>query len=255
MVDSEASCTLIDTLTYHKLTKFSPLPLSPITDIFVLADGSQLSVLSEVEFEGRIGDEYYPMTAIVAELGDNAAILGLDFMENNDVILRLSTGKLMIWNETVNLHREHAGKGCCRISLCETLTIPFRSCRVVEMDVDIGKVAVKLDQGQADCLVECLPIAKSTGITMGSQLVKLDQNKVLVNLINVHDEPKVLNKGKTLGSVQPVGSVSLVSHDATSHSTPSQSSPLLTLDDVPDFTRAMLEGAKLSAEKVSDCCE
>ena len=96
LVDSGASCTMIDTLTYHKLTKFNPLPLSPITDIFVLADGSQLSVLGEVEFEGRIRDEYYPMTAIVAELGDNAAILGLDFMENNDVILRLSTGKLMV---------------------------------------------------------------------------------------------------------------------------------------------------------------
>ena len=45
---------MIDTSTYHKLTKFNPLPLSPITDSFVLADGSQLSVLGEVEFEGRI---------------------------------------------------------------------------------------------------------------------------------------------------------------------------------------------------------
>ena len=48
---------------------------------------------------------------------------------------------------------------------------------------------------------------------MGSRLVKLDQNEVLVNLIKVHDEPRMLNKGKTLGSVQPVGSVSLVSRD------------------------------------------
>ena len=110
-------------------------------------DGSQLSVLGEVEFEGRNGDEYYPMTAIVAELGDDAAILGLDFMENNDVMLRLSTGKLLVGNETVNLHRECAEKGCYRISLCETLTIPSRSRRVGEVDVDIGKVAGKLDQG------------------------------------------------------------------------------------------------------------
>ena len=84
------------------------MPLRPITDIFVLADGSQLSVLGEVEFEGRNGYEYYPMTAIVAELGDDAAILGLDCMENSDVMLRLSTGKLMVGNETVNLHRECA---------------------------------------------------------------------------------------------------------------------------------------------------
>ena len=43
--------------------------------------------------------------------------------------------------------------------------------------------------------------------------MKLYQNEVLVNLINVQDEPRMLNKGKTLGSVQPVGSVSLVSKD------------------------------------------
>ena len=80
--------------------------------------------------------------------------------------------------------------------------------------MDIGKVAGKLDQGQADCLVECLPpLAESTGIVMGSQLVKVYQNEVLVNLINVHDEPRMLNKDKTLASVQPVGSVSLVSKD------------------------------------------
>ena len=177
----------------------------------MLADLSQLSELGEVKFEGHIGDEYYPMTTIVAELGDNAAILGLDFMENNNVILRLSTGKLMVGNETVNLHWEHAGKGCYKISLYETLTITSRSCKVVEVDVDIGKVACKLHQGQADCLVECLPnLAESTGIVMGSQLVKLDQNKILVNLINVHDEPRMLNKGKTLGSVQPVGCLTMV---------------------------------------------
>ena len=48
---------------------------------------------------------------------------------------------------------------------------------------------------------------------MGSQLVKLDQNEVLVNVNNVHDEPIMLNKGKTGGLAQPVGSVSLVSKD------------------------------------------
>ena len=36
LVDSGASCTMIDTSTYNKLTKFNPLPLSPITDIFVI---------------------------------------------------------------------------------------------------------------------------------------------------------------------------------------------------------------------------
>ena len=90
---------------------------------------------------------------------------------------------------------------------------------------------------------------------MGPQLVKLDQNKVLVNLIYVQHESRVLNKGKTLGAVQSVGSVSRMSRDTTSHSTRSQSLLLLILNNIPDFTRAVPEGAELTAEHVSKCCE
>ena len=110
LVDSGASCTMIDASIYQNLTKSIPLQLSPIADTFVLADGSQLEVLGEVVLEGRIGDQWYPMTLVVAEFGDNTAILGLDFMEDQDVILRLSLGKMMIGNETVVLHRENAEK-------------------------------------------------------------------------------------------------------------------------------------------------
>ena len=79
LVDSGASCTMIDASIYQNLTKSIPLQLSPIADTFVLADGSQLEVLGEIVLEGRIGDQWYPMTLVVAEFGDNTAILGLDF--------------------------------------------------------------------------------------------------------------------------------------------------------------------------------
>ena len=141
LVDCGASCTMIDVSKYQKLKTSIPLQLSPITDIFVLADGSQLGILGEIVLEGRIGDQWYPMTLVVAEFGDNTAILGLDFMEDHDIILRLSLDKMMIGSETVILYREIAEKGCYRISLGNTLTIPARSCKVVEIEVDMGKSA------------------------------------------------------------------------------------------------------------------
>ena len=148
---------MIDTSTY-KSTKSNPLRLSPVLDIFVLADGSQLTVLGEVEYEGRIGYDYYPMTTIVAELGDNAALLGLDFMESNDVILRLSTGKLMVGDETINLHREHAEKGCYRISLCETLTILSRSCGWLRWMCTLEKLPANLTRGERIALWNVYPL-------------------------------------------------------------------------------------------------
>ena len=106
-----------------------------------MADGSPLSTLGEVEFEVQIGEEWLPMTAVVAELGDNAAVLELDFIESQDVILRLSHGNMIVGNESIELYRESTDKGCYRISLGNTLTIPVRSCTIVDMGIDLRKAA------------------------------------------------------------------------------------------------------------------
>ena len=243
---------------YIKIWKKSiPLQLSPITDTFVLADGSQLGILGEIVLEGRIG---HPMTLVVAEFGDNDAILGLDFMEDHDVILRLSLGKMMIGSETVILYREIAEKGCYRISLGNTLTIPARSCKVVEVEVDMGKTASSDEvprerlEATGECLVESLPtLADMNGIAMGSQLVEFNQNKVLVNLINFHDKPVNMNKGKTVGSIQPVRSVSLIESSGKAEHN-KNSNVMLTLNNLPEHTQAVLVGAKLTAEQTSDTC-
>ena len=58
LVDSSVSCTMIDVSIYQDLAKSIPLQLSPITDTFVLADGSQLRVLGEIVLEGQIGDQW-----------------------------------------------------------------------------------------------------------------------------------------------------------------------------------------------------
>ena len=88
---------------------------------------------------------------------------------------------------------------------------------------------------------------------MGSQLVEFNQNKTLVNLINVHDKPVNMNKGKTLGSIQPVRSVLLIESSATAEHN-QNSNVMLTLNDVPEHTRAVLVGAELTAEQTSDAC-
>ena len=118
LVDSGTSCSMMDVSVFESISKIHPMELSPVTERFVLADGSDLAVIGEVDVELQIGEQLLLVTMIVAELGeDYSAILGLNFMEEQDVILRVSHGKMMIGNETVPLHRENAGKGCCRISM------------------------------------------------------------------------------------------------------------------------------------------
>ena len=88
---------------------------------------------------------------------------------------------------------------------------------------------------------------------MGSQLVEFYQNKVLVNLINAHDKPVSMNKGTTLGLIQPVRTVSLIESSAKAEHN-QNSNEMLKLNDLPEHTRAVLVGPKLTAEQTSDAC-
>ena len=250
---------MIDVSVFESISKIHPMELSPVTERFILADGSDLAVMGEVDVELQIGEQLLLVTMVVAELGDDySAILGLNFMEEQDVNLRVSHGKMMIGNETVPLHRENAGKGCCRISLGKTLTISPRSCRVVEAEVDMGKSASS-SWTHEDCVLECLPtLAETSGVVMGSEIVKIHDRKVPVNLINVHDRPLCAFKGRTLGSLQPVKTVSLIQpgDDAVRDKSRRKSSKLVTVNDIPEHTRAVLDGAEdLTAEQESDVCE
>ena len=208
LVDSGASCSLIDVSVYEMLKGESAMKLSPVEESVVLADGSNLATLGEADVGLQLGSNEYPMSVVVAELGGKSAILGLDFIEEYDIILRLGRGQILIESETFTLHRENAKKGCCRISVGQTLTVPQRSCQVVEVDVDMGK-AVRGRKAPEACAIECLPsLAESTGLILDRGVVHVGKGKVPVNLINVHDEPIQLHKGKTLGTLQPVKSVS-----------------------------------------------
>ena len=211
LVDSGASCSMIDISVFKSISKIHPMELSPVTERFILADGSDLAVIGEVDVELQTGEQLLLVTMVVAELGDDYnAILGLNFMEEQDVILRVSHGKMIIGNETVPLHRENAERGCCRISMGNTLTTAPSSCRVVEAEVDMGK-SVDSNWMHEDCILGCLPtLAETSGVVMGSEIVKIHEGEVPVNLINVHDRPLNVFKGRTLGSLQPVKTVSLI---------------------------------------------
>ena len=93
----------------------------------------------------------------------------------------------------------------------KTVTIPARSFKIVEADVDMRKAMHGKSAQNRVCAVECLPtLAETMGVVMGSELVEVQNGKVPVNLINVHDTPLQVYKGKTLGSLHPVKHISTI---------------------------------------------
>ena len=123
LVDSGASCSLIDVNIYMSLCSDRQIPLSEIKESFVLADGSELAVFGEIEVNLRVGQRVFPQSVVVADLGGEGAILGLDFMRKYRAVLRPYTGQMNLGRETVQLYREKGRQRCSRVSLGGSLTI------------------------------------------------------------------------------------------------------------------------------------
>ena len=130
---------MIDVSIYESLARKQRLELSPVMETYLVADGSELVTRGEVDIQLKVGGQLFLLTVVVAELGEHTAFLGLDFMEDHDVALWVGRGQMILGNQRVVLHRENVNKGCCRISMGKTLTIPPRSCMIVEADVDMRK--------------------------------------------------------------------------------------------------------------------
>ena len=69
LVDSGASCSLIDYPVYESLCEKIPLDLEQVQDRFILADGSNVVVYGGVEIVLQVGGREFPLTVVVANLG------------------------------------------------------------------------------------------------------------------------------------------------------------------------------------------
>ena len=119
---------MIDVSVYESLARKQNLELNQVMETYLVEDGSELVTRGEVDVQLKVGGQLFLLTVVVAALVEHIAFLGLDFMEDHDVTLRVGRGQMILGNERVVLHRANAKKGCCMISMGKTLTIPPRSC-------------------------------------------------------------------------------------------------------------------------------
>ena len=243
---------MIDRSVFDTMNKHEVVQLSPVNAGYELADGTELVVLGEFNTEIQIAGKWFSQAVIVADLGGLAGILGLDFMEAHDVVLKLSKGQFIMGNTTSQMHREEANHGCCRIRMGESFSVPARSVVVIWGRIDrksLAKVKTVPNLGAVDGLSS---LAEATGLVMGRGLAKCENGRLPINLVNVHDKPIRLEKGRTLGLFQPVTSVA--AFDLKCCNVQKILKPeLLDETDLPEHVRSMIEGnTELTVEQRSE---
>ena len=181
LVDSGAPCSLIDHSVFKVLATKQSLVLIPVEERFLAADGSAMSIYGQVRVTLKIGGQEYEV--VVADLGCQSAILGLNFLEEQSTVLKVQSGTLLIDNEPVMLYREQAQPGCNEIRIEETLCIPPRSCRVVEVGVDLGTLANGMTDLGIGAMEGLSTLADISGIVMDRGVVSVHKGKVRVSLM------------------------------------------------------------------------
>ena len=210
LIDSGASCSLIDKALYDTFLKDSALRLKPVEQSFVLADGSGLKVYDQVQVDLEIGDRLIAQELVVAELGAASAILGLDFLENNDAALRPSRGHLLIGDGSVPAYHEGLRMGVLRISLAEAVSIEPRSIKIMDANMEVNARGVEkmvLQEGDVGVVERATSLLESKGGLVSNGLVRIQDGKVLVNLMNVHDQPIFIPKGSSVGFLHQVAGI------------------------------------------------
>ena len=196
LLDSGASCSFMDTEVWKSVNLGRPHILEPVDARYVLADGSPLRVEGKAQVQLEWGQGSFLQDIVVAPLSGHGGILGLDFIERNRVSLHLADGFMMIGHVKVTLRKEGSSPSCAKIQAKTALTVPARSSVWVGVEMDHDLVATKVIRQDGMCAVESLDgLTEDTGLFMANQVITASGQSMKVNILNVHDEPILIEQG------------------------------------------------------------
>ena len=202
LIDSGSTYTIIDEDLYYAIPDHQRSPLEQISLILRSANGETLNVCGQATVAIELGREIFVYSVKVVTLGDKSAILGLDFMDEEDCVLHMSKGILQINSKSIrlSLHKQTDSK-CARIQLAERLCIPPMNEMIVP-----GKINQR-HRNFDESIGSVEPIKKicdATGLLVARTLVSTANNDVPIRLANTSAEPIVLEKGHTIALLHPV---------------------------------------------------
>ena len=273
LVDTGASVTLIDVRLWRKLiVPRTGCNLDKVADEFVLADGSPLKVEGQLEIQLWWGRRSFKHDVVIADLGQEHAILGLDFLERYEAQLDLRTGTATLGPTVITLRKQGQEMGCSKISALKNCVIQPQTSQVIEISVDEDMQACKEIRQDGYGVIEMSTGLEEMGLYIASQMVSTE-NVIRVTAINALDHEIKVKKGSVMGKISPVSNFLRVNGDSCKPTTQSEATPatssslvgsvepatpkkLLTSSDVPTYARAAIERAdELSPEQLSRVCE
>ncbi|CAC5367719.1 unnamed protein product [Mytilus coruscus] len=189
------------------------------------ADGTKLVVKGQVNVQVKLGTEIFKQNVIVANIEELAGILGMDYLETQDVEIQIGKRVLKIKGKNVPLEKSKSSI-CARVKLSNDVTIPAHSEMLIESHID-GRTEGEMG------LIEGTNFIKNKGLLLAKSLIDSKTPKQRLYMLNVNQRSVKLNKNTTIGIVNKVDMVSNIGLDIKepdeslkSHTVPEHLKPL-----------------------------
>ena len=126
MVDTGSSSTLVSSSVVREIfgNKQEVQPFDTSCNLTSF-DGSPLEIKGKLDIPFRIGDLMFQHELLVADI-DLTGLLGLDFLEQYNIIIKVASTSLQIGDKMLQLEHEDAEK-CARVKLSRRIVVPPNS--------------------------------------------------------------------------------------------------------------------------------
>ncbi|MEW8548369.1 MAG: reverse transcriptase family protein, partial [Candidatus Thiodiazotropha sp.] len=233
MVDTGSSSTLLSCKVVREIfgNKQEVQPLDTSSNL-TSVDGSPLDIKGKLDIPFTIGDCMFQHEFLVANI-DLPGILGLDFLEQYDISIKVASASLQMGDKMLQLEREDSEK-CARVKLSSRIVVPPNS-----------EVAVKAyvnDQStvESDCLFEPYKVLGTKGLLVSNSLVK--PKNVVLSLVNVTKKPIQVKQHTLVGSLSSIQNVDQLKSEESLSKAKSYA-------QLPEHLQTLLNGASEKLKK------
>jgi len=184
LIDTGSPVSLISLETFDKLKLESKL--NRIDSIFTTANGNKLNAKGKCSIDINIGSCTIKQELIVADIKGSSGILGMDFLNENEIDIQIKSQSLRINDQNIPLYKEISSQ-CARIQINRKVSIPPYSEIIIE-----GHQMEQIRNNVG--IVEPLDWVKTRGIIVAKSLVDTE-NKIYLSVMNLSSKPVKLKQG------------------------------------------------------------
>ena len=197
-MDTGSAITIISFEVLEKLGRSSD-DLDPLPYDLCLADGQQLKVGGRMDLEITLGPIKSVHTIVVGDI-NSSAILGMDFMANHACQLDLNKSVMKINNMEVNMWQDGKGKSkCCKVTLCENVTIPARSEHMVNVFI-----CKRGSESHLNIIEGSRAFQEKYGLLVARSLNDTSKSTTIVRLCNPNETDISLRQNTVVGLCEPI---------------------------------------------------